>query len=269
MNPDPNAPAQRVTIREQAVVVEGIQRPVRRVLRLIERSIDRRGQPLIAPELTLEVWTTSLPETVSAQAIIALYADHGTHELFHSEFKTDLDLTRLPSGKFGTNYLVCRLVALAMIILRLMGQRGLLGPEVPVRHSAKRRRIKTVMQELFCRAARLIEYGRHIILDLGANDRAATVFMRMRAQFAATPWGCSQAGPERLKDHPELKHPNHRPRHGSPRRYEPGLAAMGRPAMRIARNRRSPGASHPRLLGMRNECGHGNRELGEQYAGQP
>jgi hypothetical protein len=177
----------RVTIWEQPVAVEGIERPVRRVLRLIERSIDKRGQVLIAPELTLEGWTTSLPASFSANDIIALYADHGTHEQFHSEFKTDLDLTRLPSGKFDTNYLVCQLAALAMNILRLMGQRGLLGPDAPVRHNAKRRRIKTVMQELIYRAARLIEHGRRIILGLGANDRAATVFTRMHAQFAATP----------------------------------------------------------------------------------
>jgi hypothetical protein len=177
----------RVTIWEQPVAVEGIERPVRRVLRLIERSIDKRGQVLIAPELTLEGWTTSLPASFSANDIIALYADHGTHEQFHSEFKTDLDLTRLPSGKFDTNYLVCQFAALAMNILRLMGQRGLLGPDAPVRHNAKRRRIKTVMQELIYRAARLIEHGRRIILGLGANDRAATVFKRMHAQFAATP----------------------------------------------------------------------------------
>lgn len=92
----------------------------------------------------------------------------------------------LPSGKFDTNYLVCQLAALAMNILRLMGQRGLLGPDAPVRHSAKRRRIKTVMQELIYRAARLIEHARRIVLGLGANDRAATVFTRMHAQFAAT-----------------------------------------------------------------------------------
>ena len=177
----------RVTIWEQPVAVEGVERPVRRVLRLIERSIDKRGQVLIAPELTLEGWTTSLPASFSANDIIALYADHGTHEQFHSEFKTDLDLTRLPSGKFDTNYLVCQLAALAMNILRLMGQRGLLGPDAPVRHSAKRRRIKTVMQELIYRAARLIEHGRRIFLGLGANDRAATAFMRLHAQFAATP----------------------------------------------------------------------------------
>lgn len=109
------------------------------------------------------------------------------HEQLHSDFKTDLDLTRLPSGKFSTNYLVCQLAAVAMDILRLIGQRGLLGPDVPVRHSAKRRRIKTVMQELIYRAGRLIEHGGRLILGPGANDRAAAVFTRPHAQFAATP----------------------------------------------------------------------------------
>ena len=141
---------------------------------------------LIVPELTLEGWTTSLPAAqFGASAIIALYADHGTHEQFHSEFKTDLDLTRLPSGKFDTNYLVCQLAALAMNVLRLMGQRGLLGPDAPVRHSAKRRRIKTVMQELIYRAGRLIEHGRRLILGLGANDRAAKAFTRVHGELFA------------------------------------------------------------------------------------
>jgi hypothetical protein len=176
----------RVTTWEQAVTVDGIQRPVRRVLRLIERTIDKRGQALLVPEITLDGWTTSLPAKLTAQDVIGLYADHGTHEQFHSEFKTDLDLTRLPSGKFDTNYLVCQLAAVAMNILRLMGQRGLLGPDAPVRHQAKRRRIKTVMQELIYRAGRLIQTGRRLILGLGAHDRAAKVFMRSFAQFAAT-----------------------------------------------------------------------------------
>ena len=178
----------RVTLWEQALHVHGIERPLRRVLRLTERTIDKHGQLLIEPRLTLEGWSTSLSaKQFDAKAIIALYADHGTHEQFHSEFKTDLDLERLPSGKFDTNYLVCELAALAMNILRLMGQSALLGPDAPVRHNAKRRRLKTVIQELIYRAGRLIEHGRRIVLGLGANDRAATVFMRSYAQFAATP----------------------------------------------------------------------------------
>ena len=177
-------PGKRLAIWEHAVEVSGVQRPVRRVLRLVERTIGSRGQHLILPEYELDGWTTTLPARIDAQQVIALYADHGTHEQFHAEFKTDLDLTRLPSGKFDTNALVCRLAALAMNILRLMGQQGLLGPDAPVRHAAKRRRIKTVMQELIYRAGS--EHGRQMVLGLGANDRAAAVFMRLHAQFAAT-----------------------------------------------------------------------------------
>ncbi len=175
----------RVTLWEETLHIEGIERPVRRVLRLIERTIDAKGQHLIMPERELEGWTTSLTaEQFSATDIIGLYADHGTHEQFHSEFKTDLDLERLPSGKFSTNYLVCELAAVAMNILRLMGQAGLHGPNAPVRHPAKRRRLKTVMQELIYRAGRLIKQGRRLALGLGANDRAASAFERLYAQLA-------------------------------------------------------------------------------------
>jgi hypothetical protein len=176
----------RVTVWEQALTIKGIERPLRRIFRLTERTIDKHGQVLIEPELTLEGWTTSLPKHFGTRDILALYADHGTHEQFHSEFKTDLDLTRLPSGKFDTNYLICQLAALAMNILRLIGQKALLGHDAPVRHAAKRRRLKTVMQELIYRAGRLINSGRRVILGLGASDRAATVFMRLHAQFAPT-----------------------------------------------------------------------------------
>lgn len=164
----------RVTMWEEAVSIEGVTRPVRRVLRLIQ------------PEFQLDGWTTSLScERFSGQDIIALYADHGTHEQFHSEFKTDLDLERLPSGKFDTNYVVCGLAALTMNILRLMGQAGLHGPDAPVRHEAKRRRLKTVMQELVYRAGRLIEHGRRLILGLGANDRSAKAFTRVHGELFA------------------------------------------------------------------------------------
>ena len=174
----------RVTLWEQPVTLDGVQRPVRRVLRLIERTIDAAGQHLLVPQHTLEGWTTTLPvDGFTGAAVIALYADHATHEQFHSEFKTDLDLERLPSGKFDTNYLVCQLAGLAMNILRLMGQRGLLGKDAPVRHPAKRRRLKTVIQELIYRAGRLIASGRKLILGLGANDRSAKAFGRLHGEL--------------------------------------------------------------------------------------
>jgi hypothetical protein len=62
------------------------------------------------------------------------------YEQFHSELKTDLDLERLPSGKFDTNDVVLHLSAFAYNGLRLPGQLGLTGEIAPVRHPAKRRR---------------------------------------------------------------------------------------------------------------------------------
>jgi len=101
----------------------------RRIYRLTERTIDKRGQQMLRPEYVLEGWSTTLPdtETFCPQQIIDLYAAHGTHEQFHSEFKTDMDLVRLPSGKFDTNYLVCALGPVAMNLLRLIGKRTLHG----------------------------------------------------------------------------------------------------------------------------------------------
>ena len=179
-------PGKRVTVWDEQVKLEGFEKPVRRVMRLVERTLDTDGQLLIEPEYEIEGWTTSLQaRQFDAKAIIALYADHATHEQFHSEFKTDLDLERLPSGKFDTNYLVCALAALAMNVLRLLGQAGLHGSDAPVRHAAKRRRIKTVIQELIYRAGRLISHGRKWTLGLGANDRSATAFERLHGELFA------------------------------------------------------------------------------------
>jgi hypothetical protein len=143
----------------------------RRVIRVTERTIDKKGQLLLEPDITLEGWWTSL--NLSAEKIIALYQDHGTSEQFHSELKTDMDLERLPSGKFEVNSLVMSCAALAYNILRFIGQIGLLGEKTPVRHPAKRRRIKTVIQELMCLAARMIETGRRLYLRFSRHSGAS------------------------------------------------------------------------------------------------
>jgi hypothetical protein len=159
--------------------------PARRVYRLTERTIDKRGVVLLLPEYVLEGWTTTLPAHFEAADIIALYCDHATHEQFHSEFKTDMDLERLPSGKFDTNYLVCQLAAMAMNLLRLIGQNTLNEPDGPVRHAAKRRRIKTVMQEMMWKAARMIRHAGRWVLGLGQSDSGFAVFERHYGQLGA------------------------------------------------------------------------------------
>ena len=66
-----------------------------------------------------------------------------------------------------------------------MGHGDLLGPNASIRHPAKRRHIKTVMQELVYKAGPQVEHGRQLLLALGANDRGAQVFMRMHAGLQA------------------------------------------------------------------------------------
>ena len=161
----------------------GNPNPVRRVYRLTERTIDKRGNALLLPEYVLEGWTTTLPARFDAAQIIALYCDHATHEQFHSEFKTDMDLERLPSGKFDTNYLVCQLAAVAMNLLRIIGQNTLNEPDAPVRHAAKRRRIRTVMQEMMFKAARMIHHAGRWILGLSHSDSGFAVFERHYGQL--------------------------------------------------------------------------------------
>ena len=158
--------------------------PARRVYRLTERTIDKRGVALLLPDYEIEGWTTTLPAKFSTTDIIALYCDHATHEQFHSEFKSDMDLERLPSGKFDTNYLVCQLAALAMNLLRLIGQNTLNEPDSPVRHTAKRRRIKTVMQEMMFKAGRMIKHAGRWILGLGESDSGFAVFERHYDQLS-------------------------------------------------------------------------------------
>ena len=149
----------RVTLWRQTVGTH------RRVCRLTEETIDRNGQVLLLPKLTVEGWNTSLAQFSNAQ-IIALYADHGTHEQFHSELKTDMSLERLPSGKFNANDAVCSLAVLAYNALRIIGQNALIGDDSPVRHKAERRRLKTVIREIICAPGQWIQHARQLCLGL-------------------------------------------------------------------------------------------------------
>jgi hypothetical protein len=170
------------TVEEQH---DGKTRTFRRVVAVTVRDIDKRGARLLVPEITLDGWWTSLGEAiVPDDVIIGLYRDHATSEQFHSEFKTDLDIERLPSGKFATNDLVLTCAMLAYDILRWIGLVGLTGRDAPIRHEAKRRRLKTVMQEFMYLAARVVESGRRLALKFSAHCPAFTSFSRVHARLS-------------------------------------------------------------------------------------
>ena len=164
---------------------DGVTRECRRVMRVTERTIDKHGVRLLVPQITVEGWWTSLGEMECADAkVIALYCDHATSEQFHSEFKTDLDIERLPSGKFDTNDLVMACAVLAYNILRWIGLEGLTGPNAPIRHEAKRRRLRTVMQELMYVAARVVSSGRRLALKFSRRCPAFPSFEAVYAKLA-------------------------------------------------------------------------------------
>ena len=177
----------RVGIFSETVgeTLDGVTREFRRVISVTERTIDKHGVRLLVPQITVEGWWTSLGECeCSNEKIIALYCDHATSEQFHSEFKTDLDIERLPSGKFATNDLVMACSVLAYNILRWIGLEGLTGPDAPIRHEAKRRRLKTVMQELMYVAARVVESGRRLTLKFSRHCPAFPSFEAVYAKLA-------------------------------------------------------------------------------------
>jgi len=151
---------------------DGIKKSIvlRRVMRVIERATDKKGQMLLEPEIELEGWWTSLKH--SDQEIIELYKGHALCEQYHAEIKTDMDLERLPSGKFATNQLVMACGALVYNILRFIGQVALINAKGIIRHEAKRRRVKTVIQELVYFAGRLIASGRRLKLRFSRHVKA-------------------------------------------------------------------------------------------------
>ena len=91
--------------------------------------------------------------------MIENYKGHALCEQDHSEFKSDLDLERLPSGKFATNALVMHCAGLAYNILRAVGQVGLMDKK-QARRAKQRRRLKTVLQDLVYFAGRVIVHAR-------------------------------------------------------------------------------------------------------------
>jgi len=154
---------------------------VRIVYQVIERTISEDGQYLLATEIEVQNWWTSL--TCSVEDIIRLYKNHGTSEQFHSEIKSDMGVERLPSGKFDTNSLVLDLTMIAYNILRIMGQESLKGDDTPGRKVVNRKRLRTVIQNLVYLASRVVTHARNTYLNLGCSNIWRFTFKRLCEAF--------------------------------------------------------------------------------------
>lgn len=175
--------------REEARDFEGEPVLVRRVLKVTKRlewlvQDSKDGHPLTIKrwrEFEAESWVTSL--NLSGPSLFDLYCQHATAEQYHSEFKSELDLERMPSGNFKTNALILRLGTLAYNVLRLLALlgKGVMGH----RHPAKRRRMRTIIQEMIMVPARILKGSNTIKLDIGSDLPGQAEYLALHKALAA------------------------------------------------------------------------------------
>lgn len=166
-------------------------RSQRVVFRVVEETIDKDGQLLLLPKVEIATWWTSLPRRrATPEQVIALYCEHGTSEQFHAELKGELDLERLPSGKFATNGLMLSLGLVAYNALRLCGQAALAAnkrlsqaQQAPLSKKVQRRRLRSVILDLMYHAARLTEHARRFTLALWNGNPWRFTWQRLYQRF--------------------------------------------------------------------------------------
>jgi hypothetical protein len=130
-----------------------------------ETTMDKKThQPFLMPQYDVEVYWNSL--NLDADIVEKQYHKHGTSEQYHSEFKSDLDLERLPSGKFSSNYTIMLLGMISFNLLRIVGKQLLRTGLVPGARRGKRLRLRTVMQNVMYMAGQYVEHARQRVLSI-------------------------------------------------------------------------------------------------------
>lgn len=155
---------------------------MRIVYEVIERSIDKHGQFLMETDVEVNTFWTNLGW--SDDEIIASYHAHGESEQYNSEIKTDMDVERLPSGKFETNELVLELTIIAFNLLSMIGQESL-KHKPDQKKRVKRRRIRTVIGNMILLASHVTTHARETLMALGRSNTWRFAFMQTWLRFAA------------------------------------------------------------------------------------
>ena len=140
------------------------------------------GQFLLEGDTEVNTWWTNLGMT--DREVIGLYHAHGECEQFHSEIKTDMDVERLPSGKFETNELVLELTILAYNILRMIGQESIGRKGTKTKHKVRRRRLRTVIGNMIMMASHVTEHARQLLIGLGRSNIWRHAFAEVYTAFA-------------------------------------------------------------------------------------
>lgn len=181
---------EKIELREGKTLYRGEykeQRPeldteIRVVFEVTVETITEDGKYRLTPEIEIEQYWTRFEyadEKPDCKKVLKLYRERGTSEQFHSEFKTDMDLERLPSGRFDTNQLVLFMGMFVYNILRIMGQISLRRKDSPLRGGVQRRRIRTVIQNLITIGSKLVKHARQYILKFGSEAGWLKTFKRV------------------------------------------------------------------------------------------
>ena len=154
---------------------------VRLVYEVTERT-SKKGQVLLLPKYKVfSVWTGL--EKVSDADTLRLYRDRGTCEQYFAELKSELDLERLPSGKFSVNELFFQLGVLVNNMLRVLGEplieSGIIGLK-----KATRRRLRTIMQGMMYLCGRLVRHSRRVVLKVTSNGGFGEALADMQRRLA-------------------------------------------------------------------------------------
>lgn len=155
----------------------------RSAVRVTERWSDAKGNIYLIPQIEVDHYWTSLDEPVST--IILLYHNHAICEQYHSELKHDLDVERLPSGKFSTNALILTLISLTYNLLRLIGQTSHGSSVTGYRPSARpaRLRMKTILKRLIFFSSKMVTSARRTIFKLSRYFTRGPVILALARQL--------------------------------------------------------------------------------------
>lgn len=155
----------------------GLKEEVNRIYEVIEREIDKNGQQLLIPEIEVNSYWTSLED--EADTIIRLYEEHATSEQFHSELKGDIDIERLPSGKFESNEIILYSAGFVYNMLRYIGQASLKSGLYPIKKERNRIRIGTVIKNIIYIASKLVFHANVFRLKFGKHSPYFPVFKHL------------------------------------------------------------------------------------------
>ncbi len=139
---------------------------------------------MLLTEYALEDWKTTLGPEVGNGEVIDLYLDHATHERFHAEFKTGIDLSRPSLEKFVTNHLMCALAEAAINLMCIVDQHILQESDSSMRKTALRC-VKTVMQEVIFKTAHIVGQERGWVPGPSGSDSGFAVFERVFDEMKA------------------------------------------------------------------------------------